>query len=52
MFEYSPRGQVFSKDLDISEKKEGLLKRLKNIKGKNEQELELIKNKGEKQSNQ
>ena len=30
-FEYSPLGQVFNKGLDTSDKKEGLLKRLKNI---------------------
>ena len=32
-------------------KNEGLLKRLKNIEGKNEQQLELIKYQGEKQLN-
>ena len=32
-------------------KKEGLLKRLKNIEGKNEQQLEAIKDQGEKQLN-
>ena len=31
--------------------KEGLLKRLKNIEDKNKQQLELIKNQGEKQTN-
>ena len=36
-FEYSPLGKVFNKGLDESDKKEGLLKRLKNIEGKNEQ---------------
>ena len=30
-FEYSPLGQVFNKGLDVSGKKEGLIKRLKNI---------------------
>ena len=35
-FEYSPLGKVFNKGLDESDKKEGLLKRLKNIEGKNE----------------
>ena len=30
-FEYSPRGAVFNKGLDKNNKKEGLLKRLKNI---------------------
>ena len=39
-FEYSPLGQLFNKRLDTSDKKEGLLKRLKNIEGKNEQQLE------------
>ena len=50
-FEYSPLCQVVNKGLDTSDKKEGLLKRLKNIEGKNEQQLELIKNQGEKQLN-
>ena len=49
-FEYSPLGQVFNKGLDVSEKNEGLLKRLKNIEGKNEQQLDLIRDQGEKQS--
>ena len=39
-FEYSPLGKVFIKGLDKEDKKEGLFKRLKNIKDKNE---ELIK---------
>ena len=50
-FEYSPLDQVFNKGLDVTEKKEILLKRLKNIEGKNEQQLELIKTQGEKQLN-
>ena len=37
-FEYSPLGKVFNKGLDESDKKEGLLKRLKSIEGKNEQQ--------------
>ena len=41
-FEYSPLGKVFNKGLDEGDKK-GLLKRLKNIEGKNEQQLEAIK---------
>ena len=49
-FDYSPLGQVFNKGLDVSEKNEGLLKRLKNIEGKNEQQLDLIRDQGEKQS--
>ena len=42
-FEYSPLGKVFNKGLDESDKKEGLLKRLKNIEGKNEQQFDSIK---------
>ena len=39
-FEYSPLGKVFNKGLDKDEdKKEGLLKRLKTIEGKNEELL-------------
>ena len=48
-FEYSPLGKVFNKGLDESDKKEGLLKRLKNIEGKNEQQLEAIIDQGERQ---
>ena len=48
-FEYSPLGKVFNKGLDESDKKEELLKRLKNIGGKNEQQLEAIKDQGKKQ---
>ena len=40
-FEYSTLGEIFNKGLDSSEKQEGLLKRLKNIEGKNEQQLVL-----------
>ena len=35
-FGYSPLGKVFNKGLDKDDQKEGLLKRLKNIKDKNE----------------
>ena len=38
-FEYSGLGQVFNKRLGVSGKKEGLSKRLKKIKGTNEQRL-------------
>ena len=48
-FEYCPLGKVFNKGLDESDKKEGLLKRLKNVEGKNEQQSEAIKDQGEKQ---
>ena len=34
-FEYSPLGKVFTDGLDKSDKNEGLLKRLKNIEDKN-----------------
>ena len=48
-FEYSPLGQVFNKGLDSGEKQEGLLKRLKNIERKNEQQLDFIRDQGNKQ---
>ena len=48
-FEYSPLGKVFNKGLDENDKKEGLLKRLKNFEGKNEQQLDAIKDHGNKQ---
>ena len=48
-FEYSPLGKVFIKGLNESDKKEGLLKRLENIEGKDEEQLKAIKNQGEKQ---
>ena len=47
--EYSPLGTVFNKELDKSDKKEGLLKRLKNVEGKDEEQLKAIKDQGEKQ---
>ena len=50
-FEYSPLGKVFNKGLDESDKKEGLLKRLKNIEGKNKDQLDAIRDQGEKQLN-
>ena len=45
-FEYSPLGKIFNKGLSKEDKKEGLLKKLKNIEDKNEQLLK-IKNKAE-----
>ena len=48
-FEYSALGQVYSKRLNVDERKEGLLKRLKNIEGKNEQQLQAIRDQEEKQ---
>ena len=47
--EYSPLGKVFNKGLDESDKKEGLLKRLKNIESKIKDQLDAIKNQGQKQ---
>ena len=49
-FEYSPLGKVFTKGLEKEEdKKEGLLKRLRNIEGINEEQLEVLKDQWEKQ---
>ena len=41
-FEYSPLGKIFNKGLSEDDKEEGLLKKLKNIEGKNEAELQAI----------
>ena len=43
-FEYSPLGKVFTDGLDKSDRKEGLLKRLKNIEDRNNNQLLTIKN--------
>ena len=43
-FEYSPLGKVFTDGLDKSYKKEGILKRLKNIEDKSNNQLLAIKN--------
>ena len=40
-FEYSPLGKIFNKRLSEENKKEGLLKRLKNIEVKNEKLIEV-----------
>ena len=48
-FEYSTLVKVINKGIDESHKKEVLLKRLKNIEGKNRDQLDPIKNQGEKQ---
>ena len=48
-FEYSPLGKSFNKGLSEDDQKEGLFKRLKNIEGKNEVQLQAIKDQGEKQ---
>ena len=43
-FEYSPLGQVFNKGLTTDENQEGLLKRLKNIEDKTDNQLRAIEN--------
>ena len=48
-FEHSPLGKIFNKVLDKDDKKEGLFKRLENIKDKNEEQLQAIRDQGEKQ---
>ena len=48
-FEYSPLGKIFNKGLSEDDKKEGLSRRLKNIEGKNEVQLQATKDQGEKQ---
>ena len=44
-FEYSPLGKIFNKGLKEEDKKEGLLKRLKNIEDQNKATLKVVKNK-------
>ena len=43
-FEYSPLGKVFTDGLDKFDRKEGLLKRLKNIENRSNNQLLAIKN--------
>ena len=43
-FEYSPLGKVFNKGLEEDDKKEALLKKLKIVEGKNEEQLKANKN--------
>ena len=43
-FEYSPLGKVFTYGLDKSDRNKGLLKRLKNIEDRNNNQLFAIKN--------
>ena len=40
---YSPLGKTFNKMLDKNDKEEGLFKKLENIKDKNEEHLQAIK---------
>ena len=46
-FDYSSLGKIFNKGLKEEDKKEGLLKRLKYIEDKNEEQLKATKNKTE-----
>ena len=48
-FEYNPLGQVFNKGLDSNERQEGLLKRLKIIEDKTDNQLDLIRHQGDRQ---
>ena len=48
-FENPPLGRVFNKGLSEDDKKEGILKRLENIEGKNEEQLKAIEDQGKKQ---
>ena len=41
-------GKIFNKGLDKGDKKQGLFKRLENIKNKNEKQLQAIKDQGKK----
>ena len=50
-FEYSPLSKFLNKSLKEEEKKEGSLKIVKNIEGKNEQHLKAIEDQGNKQLN-
>ena len=47
-FEYSPLGKIFNKGLSEEDNKEGLFKSLKNIEGKNEEQLKATEDKGKK----
>ena len=47
--EYSPLGKFINKGIDGGDKKEGLLKRLKNIEDKSEEQLKMIGNKKDNQ---
>ena len=42
-------GKIFNKGLDEEHKKEVILKKLKNIEGKNEEQLKAIEDEGKKQ---
>ena len=48
-FEYSPLGKIFNKGLSEDNRKEGRVKRIKNIEGKNEEQLKATEDQGKKQ---
>ena len=48
-FEYPPLGKIFNKELSKDDKKGELFKRLENIKDKNEEQSQAIKDQGKKQ---
>ena len=48
-FEYSPLGKIFNERLEEGNKKDGILKRLNNIEGKNKAQLIATKEEEEKQ---
>ena len=48
-FDYSPLIRFLNRGLKEEDKKEGLLKKLKNIEDKNEEQLKAIKDQGKKQ---
>ena len=48
-FEYSPLGKIFNTELSEEYKKEGLLKKIKNTEGKNEEQLKATEDQGKKQ---
>ena len=49
-FEYSLLGNTFNKGLDESDEKERLLKRLKNIEDKNEEQIKACNDQGKGES--
>ena len=48
-FEYSSLGQIFNKGLDSNERKEGLLKKLKSLEDKADNQLLAIEDQGNRQ---
>ena len=48
-FDYSPLGKIFNKGLTEEDKKEVLLKRVKNIEDKSEEQLKAIEDINKKQ---